>query len=111
MLIFGMRRKSYITGHITKKCPHCGVTCAQTQVTSKRFFTLFFIPLIPLGSSRFTTCTSCGQRSANDSIAPPPPVDSSAPLDGAPSAPCPVCGEALQSVDDQCAQCGAPIQK
>jgi ribosomal protein L37E len=111
MLIFGIRRKSSITGHITKKCSHCGATCAHTQIESKRFFTLFFIPLIPLGSSHYTTCTSCGQRSSDDAVTPPPPPAVSAvPIEKAPSTTCSVCGESLQSVDDQCAHCGAPIQ-
>jgi hypothetical protein len=112
LFIFGMRRKSYITGHVTKACPHCGVTCSQTQIMSKRFFTVFFIPLIPLGTSHFTTCTSCGQRSADDTAsAPPPPAAPSTSAESLSAPTCPICGETLQNIDDQCAHCGAPIQK
>jgi hypothetical protein len=111
MLIFGIRRKSYITGHITQTCSHCGATCAQTQMESKRFFTLFFIPIIPLGSTRSLTCTSCGQRTTDNSTTVLTPLAPATPIEKAPSTSCPICGEALESIDDQCAHCGAPIQK
>jgi ribosomal protein L37E len=106
MLIFGMRRKSNIIGHVTKKCSHCGVICSHTQIESKKFFTVFFIPLIPLGTTHYTTCTSCGQRSRDESEA--APVTS---VENPPSRACSICGETLQNVDDQCAHCGAPIEK
>jgi hypothetical protein len=69
----------------------------------RRYFTLFFVPVIPLGTKYFTTCTMCGrvtsitkegadqymaaatrQAASNTGVPSPPPVGAGvAPL-GAP---------------------------
>lgn len=38
----------------------CSSRAAQRVDRRKRAFSLFFIPIIPLGSSYETTCTACG---------------------------------------------------
>lgn len=60
MIIFGMRTMSKTLAMITLVCGRCGNPSAHRIVQRSRWFTLFFIPLIPLGFSRYSTCTYCG---------------------------------------------------
>ena len=41
-------------------CPHCGNRAGQRGDRRTRAFSVFFIPIIPLGSSYEATCTACG---------------------------------------------------
>ena len=61
-LIFGFRNSSRNLGLAQATCPHCGNRAAQRVDRDKRAFSVFFIPLIPLGSSHVATCTACGRR-------------------------------------------------
>jgi hypothetical protein len=59
-IIFGFRRRAYRLATVFANCGHCHTPAAQAVVRVRRFFTLFFIPLIPLGSKYRSTCTMCG---------------------------------------------------
>ena len=41
-------------------CSRCHTAAAQSVIRVRTFFTLFFVPLIPLGSKYHATCTICG---------------------------------------------------
>lgn len=60
MIIFGFRSFVKTLAMLTLVCHRCGNPAAHRIVQRSRWFTLFFIPLIPLGFSRFSTCTFCG---------------------------------------------------
>jgi hypothetical protein len=60
IILFGFRRKSARLATIFVMCGHCHTPAAHALTRSRRFFTLFFIPIIPLGTKYFTTCTMCG---------------------------------------------------
>ncbi|HET9051939.1 MAG TPA: zinc ribbon domain-containing protein [Candidatus Dormibacteraeota bacterium] len=60
IIIFGGRRTVKPLGILQARCPRCGQVAAQRLVRSTRWFTLFFIPVIPLGSRHIATCTYCG---------------------------------------------------
>jgi hypothetical protein len=60
IILFGFRRKSSRLATIFVMCAHCHTPAAHALTRSRRYFTLFFIPLIPLGTKYFTTCTMCG---------------------------------------------------
>jgi len=60
IILFGFRRKSSRLATIFVMCAHCHTPAAHALTRSRRFFTLFFIPVIPLGTKYFTTCTMCG---------------------------------------------------
>ena len=60
MLIFGMRTMSKTLAMITLVCGKCGNPSAHRIMQRSRWFTLFFIPLIPLGFTRYSVCTYCG---------------------------------------------------
>ena len=59
--IFGIRRKASRLATVFAVCALCNTPAAQAVTRVRTFFTLFFVPLIPLGSKYRTTCTFCGQ--------------------------------------------------
>jgi hypothetical protein len=60
MIIFGFRSFVKTLAMLTLVCHRCGNPAAHRLVQRSRWFTLFFIPLIPLGFTRYSTCTFCG---------------------------------------------------
>lgn len=49
MIIFGWRTRESTTGSGTFNCPHCRTPQVYRHVTYRRWFTLYFLPVIPLG--------------------------------------------------------------
>lgn len=60
MIIFGYRSFVKFLAMLTLVCPRCHNPAAHRLQQRSRWFTLFFIPVIPMGFTRFTTCTFCG---------------------------------------------------
>jgi uncharacterized Zn finger protein len=60
LFLFGLRRKATIIGQFERVCSKCGRQTVQSVIESQRWFTLFFIPVIPFGSSYSTRCNLCG---------------------------------------------------
>ncbi|MBB1029472.1 zinc-ribbon domain-containing protein [Dietzia sp. SLG310A2-38A2] len=60
LLIFGFKNSSRNLGLAQVRCPHCGNHAAQRVDRNRRAFSVFFIPIMPLGSSFSATCTACG---------------------------------------------------
>jgi hypothetical protein len=60
IILFGFRRKSSRLANVFVMCGHCHTPAAHALTRTRRYFTLFFIPIIPLGTKYFTTCTMCG---------------------------------------------------
>jgi uncharacterized Zn finger protein len=62
VVIFGYRTRVAILATLNYICQFCGVAAAHRVVRRRRWFTLFFIPVIPLGAGQYTdTCVSCGR--------------------------------------------------
>ncbi len=61
MLIFGFSTKQILLATLVYICEVCGNNAAHHLVRRARRFTLFFIPILPLGSSYLDTCTACGR--------------------------------------------------
>jgi hypothetical protein len=59
ILIWGFRSKLFVICTAMMRCGRCGRTCAQSLRRVKRYFTLFFIPLIPISTKHFVVCTGC----------------------------------------------------
>lgn len=66
LVIFGIKNSARNLGLAQATCPRCGNRAAQRVDRRKRAFSLFFIPIIPLGSSHEVTCTACGVTSKID---------------------------------------------
>ncbi|MCX4097541.1 zinc-ribbon domain-containing protein [Nocardia sp. alder85J] len=63
MLIWGWRRTVAQLAIITLVCGHCHNPSAHNLRKLTTWFTLFFIPLIPLSSKHTLQCTFCGAGS------------------------------------------------
>lgn len=60
MIIFGIRAKKEKVGEGEFFCPFCGAKRHYTRLRAKRYFSLYFIPLIPMGDlGEFVECQSC----------------------------------------------------
>lgn len=62
MIIFGVRGRVATLGTGRFFCPRCGGDRAYTKKGVRRWFTLFFVPIVPLGAARGTRvcCDTCG---------------------------------------------------
>ncbi len=59
-IIFGTRGVNKMIKHGDFMCPQCATTKKFRHLQVRRFFTLFFIPLIPLGTAgEYVECMSC----------------------------------------------------
>jgi hypothetical protein len=58
--LFGIRTKAKSIGQVERPCSKCARLTMQNAVKSQRWFTLFFIPVIPLGSNYVLRCGVCG---------------------------------------------------
>jgi len=61
LIIFGFRRKVARLAVVFSMCGFCHTPAAHPVTRIRRYFTLFFIPLIPVGTKYTTTCTLCGR--------------------------------------------------
>lgn len=60
MIIFGTSNKMKTTGSGEFYCPNCRTTRAYERKQAKRYFSLYFIPLIPMGDAgEFVQCQTC----------------------------------------------------
>ncbi len=63
-LIVGFSSRTKASGIGELHCPTCQTTRPFVELRQSRWISLFFIPLIPLGSSRHgrIQCTVCGSE-------------------------------------------------
>lgn len=59
MIIYGWRTKVHDRGTATFVCAQCQNPAAHVVRNAVKKFTLFWIPLFPIGSKWFTQCTFC----------------------------------------------------
>jgi hypothetical protein len=65
-IIFGIKRMMRRLATVFAMCGQCGTPAAQVVVRRSTWFSLFFIPVIPLGSKYSSTCTLCGMATRLD---------------------------------------------
>ena len=70
MIIFGIsnKRKAKPAGEF--HCPVCETQRTYAELRQSRRFTLFFIPILPLGSSSLgrIVCTVCGSEFSRQTV-------------------------------------------
>jgi hypothetical protein len=60
LIIFGRRAVTGSLGTGSFDCPRCGTTRLYEHKRVRRFFTLYFIPLIPLATlGEYVECEGC----------------------------------------------------
>lgn len=62
MLIWGIRWIAITLGQLSYRCSHCQKTTVHSAIIRKGKFTLFFIPIFPIGKQYFIACNLCGLR-------------------------------------------------
>ncbi len=62
MIIYGYRTSNQVMGQLPQVCSYCRRTGLHTVVRSKRMFTLFWIPIFPIGKKTTMHCTLCGYQ-------------------------------------------------
>jgi hypothetical protein len=60
LVIFGLSRKERPAGLVALLCAVCGHPGPQPLVRRRTRFTVFFVPVLPLGSRWETRCPVCG---------------------------------------------------
>ncbi len=60
MIVMGIRSRAQHLGMPRLRCPRCGQDAPHRIVRSQRWFTLFFIPIVPFRSRYISTCNFCG---------------------------------------------------
>ena len=61
MLIFGLSSKDFLMATLVFVCERCHQQGAHQLVRRVRRISLFFIPLIPVGTRYLDVCTVCGR--------------------------------------------------
>ncbi|MBI1278492.1 MAG: zinc-ribbon domain-containing protein [Anaerolineaceae bacterium] len=60
MIIFGTRNRFKTIGTGQFYCPHCQTQRTYERKQAKRYFTLYFVPLIPMGDlGEYVECQTC----------------------------------------------------
>jgi len=59
--LIGVRSKAKAIGQVQRSCTKCARPTVHTAVEARRWLTLFFIPVIPLGGNNYVVrCNLCG---------------------------------------------------
>lgn len=61
MLIFGLSVSEELLSTLVYTCENCGNSAAHRLMKRTRKFSLFFIPLFPVGTNYVDSCTACGR--------------------------------------------------
>ncbi len=98
-IFFDIKERRQTFGEETLACDNCGRETAHSLFRTRSWFTLYFVPLIPVTSSYdVSMCNLCGQRSSDDSFS-----DIDRPELG--RKPCPDCGESIMLAARVCRFC------
>lgn len=98
-IFFDIKERRQTFGEETLACDICGRDTVHTLFRSRSWFTLYFVPLIPIASADdVSMCNLCGQQSLDDSFA-----EADRPELGRKS--CPDCGEPVMMSARVCRFC------
>ena len=60
IVFFGIKKKAHVLNiPFIRHCERCDKDTEHYFVVQKRAFTVFFLPLIPLGSKKYLVCREC----------------------------------------------------
>jgi zinc-ribbon family len=120
IILFGIRRKASRLGVVFMMCSSCHTPAAHALTRVRKYFTLFFIPIIPLGDKYATSCTMCGygmritKEQATQYLATveqpaPPPGAAPAVIEGADAAPAAAAAPAVAAATPPIVSDGTPV--
>lgn len=61
MLIIGLSVKEVLLSTLVYICEVCGNSAAHQLIKRSKRFSLFFIPLVTVGTTYVDSCTACGR--------------------------------------------------
>ena len=62
VILFGWRSKPKVVGQLQNKCSHCKRKTMHGLVKVTKWFTLYFIPVIPFSNKLYDICGVCGLK-------------------------------------------------
>lgn len=65
-ILFGFKTFIKNLAIVTAVCPSCNNPAAHRIVKRSRWFTVFFIPVIPFSNKTYSVCTFCGATTQLD---------------------------------------------
>lgn len=78
LLIFGTKVRTTVLRAVVFACPNCRSDRAGTVLLLRRWFTLFFLPIIPMGKvGEAVRCETCGSTYRPDVLSLPTGADTS----------------------------------
>jgi hypothetical protein len=66
MIVYGFRTRNKVLGQAAYPCSKCGQVANHSAVRTTRWFTLFWISLIPFSKKTIARCANCGFQQAID---------------------------------------------
>nr|HYM14301.1 hypothetical protein [Dehalococcoidia bacterium] len=69
IVVFGVRTKGGADWEGILRCPACSKWCAHQGVHTQRSFTLFFVPVLPVSTTRLRVCAVCRRKEKLDEAA------------------------------------------
>lgn len=66
LIVFGSRPRTKVLGQVQYTCPMCQQYSYHVVVRSQNWFTLYWIPVIPLKKSNISRCNFCGYQQQVD---------------------------------------------
>lgn len=66
MIVMGHRTRGRVMGQLSYTCTKCQQKTYHTLVRNRRFFTVFWIPVIPMAKFTTTRCNVCGYQTYFD---------------------------------------------
>ena len=62
LILFGMNEKRETLGEVSRYCSVCGRETQHTREERINRFTVYFIPVLPLGRKQLVRCNLCGHE-------------------------------------------------
>jgi hypothetical protein len=62
LFVFGTRRRAKVIGQLSYSCSTCKTAVTRSAVVLTTWFTLFVIPIFPVGKKYQIVCNTCGLR-------------------------------------------------
>lgn len=61
-ILYGYRTRNTVMGQTQQLCKKCQQNTVHAVVRTKVLFTLFFVPLFPIGKRTTARCANCGRQ-------------------------------------------------
>jgi hypothetical protein len=66
MIVYGYRTRNKVMGQVQYTCQQCHQNSYHAVVRTRRWVTLFWIPVVPISKSTTARCNMCGYQEKVD---------------------------------------------